>query len=148
MCLVLLVFLFLSLSLLVDLQMLEVSALDPSIWLQVILRQSLIDLLRHLHCSIPEASLNQQEEEIQLRSLNVLCLQFSYHLEHLKQSEVLFPLVLHPKSRTPHVDPGDVHIGSLCSTYIRDVYLLKMEDRFEGLLTLSPVVFVGLKFVL
>ena len=61
---ILLVFLLLGLPLLVDLQMLEVSTLDPRIWLQVILGQSLVDLLSHFHSTVVEASFDQQEEQI------------------------------------------------------------------------------------
>lgn len=126
--------------------MLKVSGLYTGIRLQVILWQCFVNLLRHLHIAIMEASFNQKEKEVELRTLNVLGFEFSDHLQYLHKSEVLFSVVLHPQSSAPHVNPSYVHVGPFSSTYIRNVNLLSLEEWFEGWFTLSTI--LCLQFVL
>ena len=77
--------------------MIHVSLLYSGIRFQVVLGQRIVYLLSHLHVPVTVRCLNQQEEQIQLRSLNVLCLQVCDYFENLDEAEILFTVVLHPQ---------------------------------------------------
>lgn len=119
--------------LLTQVQMLQVPLLDARVRLQVVLGQGFVDLLGHFHGAVVETGFDEQKEQVQLRSLDVLRLELGNHLKNLHQSEILFSLVLHPEGGAPHVDPSDVNVGALDSANVGNVYFLSLENGFERL---------------